>query len=115
MDDGSRDATQKERRLNGRQYLTPISAAGTYGVLGTRGQVPMIFLVDYKKENTRRVSLEKLNNLFKAGGCIENKTFFPDSSFGNSLSIVDTRQNQKPPLFFSWPPMPLEIKLLPPG
>ena len=45
---GRRDATQKERRLNGRQYLTPISAAGTYGVLGTRRlSSPHNFLLDY--------------------------------------------------------------------
>jgi hypothetical protein len=44
---------------------------------------------------------------------VETK-LFPDSALGNSLSNIGNKEKSEKTLFFSWPPMPLEIDLLPP-
>jgi hypothetical protein len=44
---------------------------------------------------------------------VETK-LFSDSAFGNSLCNSWYKTKLENPLFFSWPPMPLEIKLLHP-
>ena len=40
---------------------------------------------------------------------------FPDSALGNSLCTSGYKTKSEKPLFFSWPPMPPEIELLPRG
>jgi hypothetical protein len=45
---------------------------------------------------------------------VETK-LFPDSALGNSLCNSEYKTKSENPLFFSWPPMPLEIELLPLG
>jgi hypothetical protein len=42
---------------------------------------------------------------------VETK-LFPDSALGNSLCTSGYKTKSENPLFFSWPPMPLEIELL---
>jgi hypothetical protein len=42
------------------------------------------------------------------------KKLFPDSALGNSLCNNGYKTKSEKPIFFSWPPMPLEIELLPP-
>jgi hypothetical protein len=45
---------------------------------------------------------------------VETK-LFPDTALGNSLCNSGNKTKSEKPLFFSLPPMPLEIELLPPG
>ena len=58
-------------------------------------------------------SLQSKNNISLE---VEDETkLFPDSAFGNSLCNSACKPKSENPLFFSWPPMPLEIELLPRG
>jgi hypothetical protein len=45
---------------------------------------------------------------------VETK-LFPDSALENSLCTSGYKTKSENPLFFSWPPMPLETELLPRG
>ena len=75
--------------------------------------------VDPKRKQTKKVPLKmyyphpgKDGILLK--GKVETK-LFPDSALGNFLcnSGYKTKSEKNP--LFSWPPMPLEIELPPPG
>ena len=59
----------------------------------------------YSPQSKESISLEV---------AVETK-LFPDSAFGNSLCNSGYKTKSENPLFFSWPPMPLEIELPPPG
>ena len=78
-----------------------------------------------QRENRLRESLQTFITLHKARvvqctyyisleAGVETK-LYPDSAFGNSLSTSDCKPKSEKSLFFSGPPMPLEIELLQQG
>jgi hypothetical protein len=72
-----------------------------------------------KRKQTKRV-LRKLyyspqsKDSISLEVAVETK-LFPDSALGNYLCNSGNKTKSEKPLFFSWPPMPLEIELLPSG
>jgi hypothetical protein len=81
----------------------------------------MTFITRYQRENILRESLEKFITLHKVKYSISLEVgletkLFPDSALGNYLCTSGYKtKSEKKNSFFSWPPMPLEIELLPRG
>ena len=73
------------------------------------------YLVGAKRKQTKRAlrhfyySPQSKNSISLEVGDETKK--FPDSAIGNSLCTSECKPKSEKPLFFSWPPMPLEIEL----
>ena len=73
-----------------------------------------------QRENRLRDSLGKFIPLHKARAvyCWEvgaDTKLYPDLALGNSLCLCECKPKSEKKIFFSWPPMPLKIELLPRG
>jgi len=73
-----------------------------------------------QRENRLRESLQTFITLHKARAVYHwevgaDTKLYPDSALGNSLCTSGRKPNLEKKISFSWPPMPLEIDLLPWG
>ena len=106
----SRDAKSALKSINAVDSST-VSSKSTYRVVQE---------IHNQRENRLRDSLGKFIPLNKARSvyCWEvgaNTKLYLDLALGNFLCLCGCKLKSEKKLFFSWPPMPLKIELLPRG